>query len=471
MKINLASLAFALVLPLAVNAQKSGETFNSGSQNISAFTADSKKFNDWSVSVGGGTAIMQSADLTSIKNGNGKNQFGYSHYVSINKAITHIFGLNLQYDRGETHQGYVDLRDHVAGLAARTQFQGVSILGDANLSNLLRRTDNMSPFRWALHAYAGIGTLSYTTYAQSTPTTVGQSMISEVKMGTSSLFGQAGAGLKFKLNNRIDIEGRVMYLFSGDDQFDGGGEQYSAVNMIEDQNSDNAILANLGLTFNLGKHSSHVMWHDPMQEIYYKLDVLANKNKVVEVCKKGDQDNDGVCDDWDRELNTPAGARVDGSGVALDADLDGVIDLNDKCVTVPGNGSPDGCPVGQADVVGGDETEAVEETEAMKNVLFDTNKSTLRAESKVKLDNAASIIKKSDAKFKIEGHTDNVGSDEHNLKLSKSRAAAVVKALETRGVKSGQLQSEGFGESQPACDNATEEGRQCNRRVEVKTVN
>ncbi len=41
------------------------------------------------------------------------------------------------------------------------------------------------------------------------------------------------------------------------------------------------------------------MWHDPLQEMYYKLDVLDNKNVDVEVRKKGDADNDGICDDWD----------------------------------------------------------------------------------------------------------------------------------------------------------------------------
>jgi OOP family OmpA-OmpF porin len=71
---------------------------------------------------------------------------------------------------------------------------------------------------------------------------------------------------------------------------------------------------------------------------------LANKNQDIEVCKKGDADNDGVCDDWDRQLDTPAGARVDGAGVALDTDLDGVIDLYDKCVTVPGPVENNGCP-------------------------------------------------------------------------------------------------------------------------------
>jgi OOP family OmpA-OmpF porin len=61
---------------------------------------------------------------------------------------------------------------------------------------------------------------------------------------------------------------------------------------------------------------------------------LASRPTDFNVCEKGDADNDGVCDDWDRELNTPIGARVDGSGKALDMDFDGVIDLKDKCVTV-----------------------------------------------------------------------------------------------------------------------------------------
>ena len=82
-----------------------------------------------------------------------------------------------------------------------------------------------------------------------------------------------------------------------------------------------------------------------MQEAYYRTSLLENKGTDFVVCEKGDQDNDGVCDDWDRQLDTPAGARVDGAGVALDMDLDGVIDLYDKCVTVPGPASNNGCPI------------------------------------------------------------------------------------------------------------------------------
>ncbi|WP_230379575.1 hypothetical protein, partial [Microbacterium sp. ZXX196] len=80
-------------------------TFSSWSSNVVPFTRNVKRFNDWSVSAGIGIPFIQSADVTSIKNGNGKNLYGYSMYLSVDRALTHAFGLNLQYDRGETRQG------------------------------------------------------------------------------------------------------------------------------------------------------------------------------------------------------------------------------------------------------------------------------------------------------------------------------------------------------------------------------
>jgi OOP family OmpA-OmpF porin len=92
-----------------------------------------------------------------------------------------------------------------------------------------------------------------------------------------------------------------MYVVTGDDNFDGGdGGVYNlnTSNAREEQYSDNFFNATLGITLKLGKHASHLMWHDPLQEIYYRLDVLENKNVDVEVCKKGDGDNDGgICDE------------------------------------------------------------------------------------------------------------------------------------------------------------------------------
>ena len=295
------------------------------------------------------------------------------------------------------------------------------------------------------------------------------------------MFAQAGAGLKFKVNRRIDIEGRVMYIVTGDDSFDGGGNYLgsyklenggydSPVNMREENTSDNLFNATLGVSLKLGKHQSHLMWHDPLQEIYYKLDVLENKNVDVEVCKKGDGDNDGVCDDWDRQLDTPAGARVDGAGVALDTDLDGVIDLNDKCVTVPGPVENGGCPI---EVPKLDKNRLATEIElALKDVLFDLNKSTVRAQSSPKLDLAADIIKGSEGgTYLLVGHTDKKGSDAYNLALSRSRAAEVMKELEKRGVDPYQIKSRGVGEAEAVVpETASNEERLSDRKVEVKYV-
>ncbi|MEJ8607276.1 OmpA family protein, partial [Riemerella anatipestifer] len=292
---------------------------------VEPFTQKVKRFNDWSISAGAGVPFVQSADVTSIKNGNGKNLFGYSAYVSVDKAITHAFGLNLQYDRGETRQGAYNTKNTGTGYAARTQYDAISLLGDINFSNILRRVDNHSNYRWAIHGYAGVGTLAYRAYSEVNGGN--QRLMTEVKpFRFTSLFGQAGAGVKFKVSRRVDLETRLMYVVTGDDEFDGGGSQYSERNKREDQVSDNFFNATLGMSLKLGKHVSHLMWHDPLQEIYNKLD-LATVAPAVEVCKSGDSDNDGVCDDWDRQLDTPAGARVDGAGVALDVDLDGVIDL------------------------------------------------------------------------------------------------------------------------------------------------
>lgn len=169
-------------------------------------------------------------------------------------------------------------------VGARTQYDAISLLGDINLSNLFRRVDNHSPYRWAFHGYAGLGTLAYRAYQKDE---TGDRMVAEVKpFKLGSMFAQAGAGLKFKVNRRIDLEGRVMYAITGDDEFDGGGDKYSAINQREEQVSDNFFNATLGVSLKLGKHESHLMWHDPLQEMYYKLDVLASKTRILKYVKR-----------------------------------------------------------------------------------------------------------------------------------------------------------------------------------------
>ncbi|UOQ72235.1 OmpA family protein [Hymenobacter cellulosilyticus] len=101
-------------------------------------------------------------------------------------------------------------------------------------------------------------------------------------------------------------------------------------------------------------------------------------------------------------------------------------------------------------------------------ILFDTNKSDLRAASQTEITKMAEVLKKyPDTNVIIEGHTDNSGSDAINQPLSERRAQAVANYTIGQGVDAARVQTKGYGSSQPVADNTTAEGKQANRRVEV----
>ena len=111
-------------------------------------------------------------------------------------------------------------------------------------------------------------------------------------------------------------------------------------------------------------------------------------------------------------------------------------------------------------------------TFTLKNVFFDTGKATLKKESFPALDELVDALKTKPAMvIEIAGHTDNVGSAEANQLLSAGRAVSVRDFLLSIGVKPTQVKAKGYGETQPVADNATEEGRQQNRRTEVRIIN
>lgn len=101
------------------------------------------------------------------------------------------------------------------------------------------------------------------------------------------------------------------------------------------------------------------------------------------------------------------------------------------------------------------------------NILFETGKADLKSESMVEIMKVAEYMKKNpSARFEVQGHTDNQGSDKINDPLSQKRAEAIVKALEGLGVDSFNLKAVGKGSHEPVADNKTEQGRAQNRRVE-----
>ena len=157
----------------------------------------------------------------------------------------------------------------------------------------------------------------------------------------------------------------------------------------------------------------------------------------------GDEDGDGVLDSRDKCPGTPKGVRVDA----------------------------DGCPPpAPAPVV--EETAVVkEEVIVIRDVHFQFDSAKLTPADKDVLNTIATRLKQesSSAQLTVTGHTDSVGSDAYNQKLSDRRAHSVVEYLISQGVpRSSFVSVTGAGESQPVADNKTADGRAMNRRTEIK---
>ena len=178
-------------------------------------------------------------------------------------------------------------------------------------------------------------------------------------------------------------------------------------------------------------------------------------------CPWPDTDNDGVLDKDDACPNVAGPAENKGCPWP-DTDNDGILDKDDACPTVPGPVENNGCPWPTAVAV----------TKEFKDLLFDFNKATIQPGSTHKLDKAAEIIKSAPAEnFVVVGTTDAKGSAAYNLNLSRQRAAAVVKALEARGVNPAQLKSIGIGSQEATVPaTASDAERQVDRKVIVRAI-
>jgi OOP family OmpA-OmpF porin len=136
----------------------------------------------------------------------------------------------------------------------------------------------------------------------------------------------------------------------------------------------------------------------------------------------------------------------------MDHDGDGVVDRLDKCPKTPKDDKVDsvGCGVNYP-----------------LEVQFDTNSATIKPESYAELDTFVQFFNEvPSAKGELQGHTDNVGKDAYNLKLSQRRADSVKAYVLSKGVDPARITStKGYGEARPIADNNTVEGRAANRRV------
>jgi len=178
-------------------------------------------------------------------------------------------------------------------------------------------------------------------------------------------------------------------------------------------------------------------------------------------CPDPDRDGDGIVNDKDKCPDVAGAFTAQG---CPDKDGDGVKDDEDKCPDIAGPASNKGCP------------EVKEESKkklefAARAIQFETGKAVIKPVSFKILDEVASILNEYPYyDVNVDGHTDNVGKSEANLKLSKDRAAAAAAYLAAKGIPANRMTSAGYGDTKPVSDNKTATGRAQNRRVEFNLL-
>lgn len=206
-------------------------------------------------------------------------------------------------------------------------------------------------------------------------------------------------------------------------------------------NSLNEGVANLGLLIPIGR--------EPVRDVP---PAEAPPAEVVPVAAPVDSDGDGVADELDKCPDTPAGIQVGDDGCPL-------APAPSQCKT-PEAGQPitlEGCAAGDKIV--------------LRGVNFEFNRANLTVNAKTILDGVSDALTGApNVRVEVGGYTDSKGTDAYNEALSQKRAQAVVKYLTGKGIAADRMQSKGYGEAEPVADNETDEGRELNRRVELKII-
>lgn len=321
-----------------------------------------------------------------------------------------------------------------------------------------------------------------------------------------------GLGLRYKFANGYILKERSWFdpylrVGAGYHSFDYDGYTFTGVtdsngDYLNDGtkvNRDN-FMVNMGVGFNIWftenfgiNIASQYNWMPKVGNDY--IDFFQHSVGLAFRFGPNDKDKDGILDKDDECPNVWGLKEFNG---CPDTDGDGIEDRKDDCPTVPGpkenNGCPwpdrdgdtvldkdDDCPdvPGLVELKGCPRPEVKPEVKpepiypiSFDDVLFDFDKYTLKAEANSKVEEAAKIIKEHpNNQYVIVGHTDGVGTDAYNNKLSERRAQSVLEALKAKGVDVSTIKVEAAGKSQPKCTNDTKEGRQCNRRVEIDKLN
>lgn len=414
-------------------------------------------YRTWSIGVHGG--VLAPSLLIGGKNDFSKSEATIGYGVYVKKQVLHNLGFQAEFLKG-TLKGNND-RALSNGQPVQSPYSSfkttlnwaASISGVYNIANInwLYNKSVITPY-----ITAGAGLVNYNPKLTPTGST---NMIDYKPNGhIQELFIPVGAGVKFGVATGVNIDLGYRMNFVDADNLDG---YYKGGN-------DKFSYGHIGIEFALGnKRKQQLAMHNPaaqlasdlrMENEILRAAVAKQQQKTDEQSAqlnamnddlakmKRDSDGDGVSDYFDKCPDTQKGVKVDGSGCPLP---------ESKTTTIIKEVKP---------VVTEEDRKVV--SEAIHNLEFDFGKSTIRSSSFPTLDRVGEMLVNKGFNLKLSGHTDNIGSKEKNLSLSRERAEAVKNYLVSKGANASKIEAIGFGSSQPIASNKTDEGRQQNRRVE-----
>jgi len=435
------TLYFKKVSALAAAVLISSATFaqtNTATVEGTTTLGPTSQYRTWSIGINAGV-LNQSNIFGFNRAGFDKlnHNVGYSAYVK--NQISPSFGIKAQYMGGK-----VSGVNEIAG-AAISEFEtkmpwSAAVSGEFTMANT-----NWRFFNSIIKPYfaVGVGALSFETTTKTGET-------STTAESSTKLFVPVDAGFKFAVAKGINID--LGYQLNWANQnFDGiRGGQYK---------NDLFSYAHAGLEIALGDGNKPYLGNsNPVATMAARYDELkAERDALVAANEKlqsnmdeinaglEDNDGDGVANKFDKCPDTPAGTKVDGAGCPLPE-----VKHETKVV--------------EKIVVTEEDRKVVDE--AIKNLEFDLSKATIRPTSYESLNRVAALLIEKNFSLKLAGHTDNTGSLQLNLRLSKERAESVKAYLVSKGANASRIEATGYGPNQPIATNSTPEGRQLNRRVE-----
>jgi OOP family OmpA-OmpF porin len=437
---GLSLAALALTISSAVQAQ------TPASNRFST-----QDFRTWSIGVHGGLLTPRTIF------GNANHQFqtpneklGYGGYIK--KQILPALGLQADFLAGKVSE--LRRANGVGGYTAATGYQtniqwSGALTAVYNLANV-----NINDANGVLIPYVKAGAGYMSSNAKTTGFT---DPTANSGVYNEGWFVPVGAGFKLGIAKGINLDMGYDVNFVKSTKFDG----------LNGATNDRFAYAHAGLEFALGSKSKpqlqnysslaalRIQSKEESDELRRALSsaeqnaerdrMQAEKDRAQYAKDMADDDGDGVANKFDKCANTPTGTVVDGAGCPLVAPKPQIIKETQVIVT---------------------EADRKVVADAIKNLEFDLGKSTIRPTSFPTLQRVAALLVEKNFSLKLAGHTDNTGSAELNMRLSKNRAEAIKTYLVGQGANASRIEAIGYGKDQPIATNATAEGRQQNRRVE-----